>query len=415
MQVRPSAPGKSGPAELMIANLKGIQRLTNVFNGPVGQAKNKSGYNAVAEAMDQAQPLVAAVEAVQVKEGKVEQDKLDLVRSKGEAAATVVGGLCAKLRTNSLEKAQFVTAMKNKAIQFFQKPNPKEWKTPYINKFTGEMVRQLRQQSEGLNQLSLDAWVINVNKYSPTEHLNEMDESAKQAVLDILHARALEALPKAQARLAKLQAKKIELEAELQKAKGAGGDTTAAQEALKKNAESHSEAHGDLAGLSGAVPEIEKGKKGGKVEPKKMKPAGGRDGDEKDWAADHKGGKQAIVKQVLQLGGTIKEWEGIVEKTKDLAVLHDPDQIAGGHGEVPTFPIVEEPTGPDVTADNRAAWLDYLSKVKSKLGVTKINSSLGSQWKTRIDELYSKVITDPENPQAAYGIRKLNLELRPAE
>ena len=86
--------------------------------------------------------------------------------------------------------------------------------------------------------------------------------------------------------------------------------------------------------------------------------------------------------------------------------------IAGGHGDIPDFPVIKEPTDPNDT-DGHKAWRDYLAKVKSHLGSRDINSSLGSQWKTRIGQLYTDVTSDPANPQEAYGIRKLKVSLKP--
>jgi len=74
--------------------------------------------------------------------------------------------------------------------------------------------------------------------------------------------------------------------------------------------------------------------------------------------------------------------------------------------------VVKEPTDPNDT-DGHEAWRKYLTDVKSHLGVMKINSSLGSQWTDRISNMYTDVIHDPDNPQEAYPIRKMNVAFIP--
>jgi putative RNase toxin 15 of polymorphic toxin system len=108
----------------------------------------------------------------------------------------------------------------------------------------------------------------------------------------------------------------------------------------------------------------------------------------------------------------VQEWTGIVKEVGDLAVLHDPDQIAGGHGDIAPLPVVKEPTDPN-DSDGHASWRSYLAAVKSHLGVKDINGSLGSQWKQRIADLYNEITTDADCPQEAYPLRKVNAQFVP--
>jgi hypothetical protein len=73
------------------------------------------------------------------------------------------------------------------------------------------------------------------------------------------------------------------------------------------------------------------------------------------------------------------------EFMKDKAALHDPDQIAGGNGD-------------NVTG----------------LGDSRVNSSIGSQWKTRIDGIETQVREQAKNmtPEQIKNT-KLNVHLYP--
>jgi len=416
VQVRPTTPGQDGKAELWVANQKGSKRLEDIANGPLATAKNRAGVGVVEQAMVRISDLATQVEAIAVEKGKVDEDKMPTLRAKGDEASGVISALGQKLRINSLEGANHKRAITNKQRVVFEKPNPAEWKTPYISKFIGEMVKQLQQQETGINQLSLDEWVINREKFCPTEHLNEIHESAKQEVLKKMKERCDEGLPRAQARLTKVQAKKVKLEAALQALQ-----TTAAatpdqmKEAMKKAKDAASDVRETAAEIQGyidAIPEVATGQAGGKVKPDQMKGAGGRENGQAAWAAKHKKAKEALVKLIEKNDPLVAEWVGIVKETGDLAVLHDPDQIAGGNGDILPLPVVKEPTDPNDT-DGHELWRKYLTDVKAHLGVKDINGSLGSQWKTRISTLYTAVTQDPDNPQEAYGIRSMSVQFVP--
>ena len=74
--------------------------------------------------------------------------------------------------------------------------------------------------------------------------------------------------------------------------------------------------------------------------------------------------------------------------------------------------MVKEPKGAHDTPDNREKWENYLKQVREYFGVLAVNSSLGPQWDREIDTLYNNVRQDPDTPEAAYGIRDMNVELK---
>jgi hypothetical protein len=416
LQVRPTAPGADGKAELWVANQKGSKRFQDIRNGPIATARNQSGLLATNDAIMKIEAIASAVEGVTVQKGKVDEDKMPFLRSKGEEAAGVVSAFGAKLRINSLEGANHKRKATNQQRVEFDKPDPTKWKKPYINKFIAEMVSQLQRQEAGMNDLSLDDWIVNRETFSPTQFLNTIHDSAKQEVLTKLKERCTEGLPRAQARLTKLQAKKSEMDAALQALQGSASATPDAMKAAMKKAKEAAkdvkEVEAEIQGYIDALPEIATGQAGGSVDPTKLQGPGGREDGQSAWADKHRKAKEALVRLVQKNDPLVAEWVGIVKETGDLAVLHDPDQIAGGQGDIDPLPVVKEPTDPNDT-DGHKEWRDYLAKVKSHLGVLDINSSLGSQWKDRITNLYNSVTQDPDNPQEAYAIRTMNVKLVP--
>jgi hypothetical protein len=415
VQARPATPTATGTAELWIGRQKGTERLAAILTGPIGESKNRSGFVAVRGALAQLLPLIKEVEAVKVTQGKVEADKLPLLRAKAQAASSIISALGLRLKTNSLEGANHARQMKTEHPVSFKKPDPAHWKKPYIEKFIAEMVKQLRQQQTGMNKLTLDEWVINREKFSPTIHLNELDSAAKKEVLDVLKKRCEEGKPRAEKRLHTLQTKKPQLDAALAALQSVSdADPAALKEAMKKAKEAASDVQataGEIQGYIDALPQISTGLSGGKMDTGAMKGAGGREDGQAAWARKHKAAKEALVKLISQNDGLVAEWKDIVEKVGDLAVLHDPDQIAGGHGDIPPLPVVSA-AGPG-DADGHAAWRKYLADVKAHLGVLDVNSSLGSQWKNSVEGLYKAVLADPDVCQEAYGILKLKVKLVP--
>ncbi len=416
VRAQPSTKQGKGHAELWIAGQKGLKRIDDILAGPISEAKNQAGRLATLQTLEHLVSIEEQSDKVGCIDGKIARDDVARAQQLAERAASEVSALGRKLRTNSLEGAGHKRPMTNRRTVTFNKPDPAKWKKEYVGKFTAEMVRQLRQQEEGLGKLTIDAWVVNRELFSPSEHLNELHETARQEVLRVLKERCVEGLPRARARLQKLQARKQKVEAALQALQASAGATSEAMKAALKQAvdaaKDVTSVSAEIQGYLDASEQVAAADAGSAVDPKKMAGAGGREDGQAAWANKHRKAKAALVKLLEKDDPLVADWQDIVKKVGDLAVLHDPDQIAGGHGDIPALPVIKEPKTPS-DSDGHEAWREYLAKVKSHLGVLDINSSLGSQWKTRIEKLHADVIKDPDNPQEAYGIRTLNVKLIP--
>jgi Domain of unknown function (DUF4157)/Novel toxin 15 len=416
VRVQPSTKQGKGQAELWIANQKGLKRIDDIADGPLGRATNQAGLIAVRKSLATLLPIEGALGAVKTDGGRVSQSALATIQAKVQSAVAEVSALGRKLRTNSLEGANHTRPMTNRRTVSFQKPDPATWKKEYIGKFIAEMVRQLKKQEEGLGKLTIDAWVVNREVFDPSDHLNELHETAREEVKRVLKVRCDEGLPRAQARLQKLQARKQQVEAALQmleeSADATPDEMKAAMEKASKATKDISSVSAEIQGYLDTSEQVAAADSGGAMDPKKMAGAGGRENGQAAWANKHRKAKAALVKLIKQNDPLVADWQGIVDEVGKLAVLHDPDQIAGGQGEIPALPVIKEPRSPS-DSDGHEAWREYLAKVKSHLGVLDINSSLGAQWKNHIEKLYTDVIKDPDNPQEAYGIRTLNVKLIP--
>jgi len=99
------------------------------------------------------------------------------------------------------------------------------------------------------------------------------------------------------------------------------------------------------------------------------------------------------------------EWHPLKEDGEKLvlAILHRPDQVAGGYDRFEKFePPPEGEKSPD--------WQKYLAKLKKMFGPADVNSNIGREWSKRIksvvEDVKQKVVTHEAQP-----IHKLNLKI----
>ena len=129
-------------------------------------------------------------------------------------------------------------------------------------------------------------------------------------------------------------------------------------------------------------------------------------GDEVGFRAQHLEGIE-FINELMTENGT---WQHCVQRIEDFEshVLHV-DQIAGGCWEVcPHMP--EAPVLPEVRTESRAEFWGYIEQLYTYVGAGAVNSSLGSQWRYRIDDLYAAVITQfPESKSLKREVFKMNV------
>jgi hypothetical protein len=110
---------------------------------------------------------------------------------------------------------------------------------------------------------------------------------------------------------------------------------------------------------------------------------GGED-DERGFRAAHRDGIAALVTRLRAAG---QAWNLTLSESGRFkeAILHNPDQIAGGVYQLPVFPAVPSPPVNGTQAE-KDAYEAYLTRLKSYVGALPVNSSIGSQWKDKVQQ-----------------------------
>jgi hypothetical protein len=96
-----------------------------------------------------------------------------------------------------------------------------------------------------------------------------------------------------------------------------------------------------------------------------------------------------------------------------ILILHNPDQIARGFYQLPdlsTLPVVPRPADDPTGATSQKDYDDYKVKLLAFVGAISANSSLGSQWKDRIEGAVTAVQAAMPQPPPR-PIFKMNLKL----
>lgn len=340
-----------------IAGESGAQSLESILPGPLGQGKNASGLNLARQVAGAVKPRVAKISKVPLLGGTIQPEAQEGVRADAEAIAGQISKLGPAMKIPSLERARRIDAMADQGITFEYNPARNQ---KYKNLFLEQLESQLLHQQNGLNELTIDSWTINVNVYRMNEDdYNKLDKSARQAVLEVLNERAKEAAETARTKEKQYLAAMKEIKAAL-----------AADRVPKASA---------------------------------IEVVTGRFGDETAWREKHREGLEALYDRFVEGD---KRWKKIAKDTGYMAVLHNPDQVAGGPGEIPEIDIPP-------SSDDEAAWEAYLDKLTQFIGAKRVNSAIGSAWGRKIDDVYKSVTGAYKQP--GWPIWRLNFKFNTAE
>ncbi len=136
------------------------------------------------------------------------------------------------------------------------------------------------------------------------------------------------------------------------------------------------------------------------------------EGDESDFRENH---RQGIADLVAELRAAGEIWENALTGSGNFreVVLHNPDQIAGGYYQLPdltVLPVVPRPADDPTGATSQQDYDAYKERLLDFCGAVSANSSLGSQWRTRIEGAVTSVqAAFPQAPPRP--IFKMNLKL----
>jgi hypothetical protein len=291
------------------------------------------------------------------------------------------------------------------------------------------MRKQLRDQQVELNQLTVDTWVARIDTYKSKllAKFTELDKDARAAVaveirgkLDVAKAdaesesiaiaNAIEELASFEKWLASVKIDPLKMPPKLRKRHGwlkfsvkVAQNIGPAREKLR----AFLARHGDLSKLD-AEQEKEF------VNLSNAARMVGRSGEERIFNSIHKD----EIDLLAQEKSDKNKWGAWGAKGKSLhALLHNPDQVAGGHGAIDPTSTVKKPVRPAESASD-AEWAKYNAEhdaykaaLSKFVGNSWVNSIIGSGWGNKIPGLKAEITSAENYNPPVYALWMLNLKL----
>jgi hypothetical protein len=333
-----------------------VQKLSAI-SGVVGSARNAAGRTLVEGARTAVDAPTQAIEAVAVTGGLVRPEDAETAHSKAQEIATAISGVGTTMGIGTLDRGTRVEPIDPAVSRVFSRLVAEN--ATLQAQFDTEFDRQLTNQQNGLNALTIDAWIVNFDSYGLDEATyRTLEDSARAAVLAELRRRAQQKIATPRVRKQKWQ------------------EALTAIDAV------------DPADPN-AVPDFSK-----------LAVVTARfDNLSEVWREN-----RALIRQLILAGKT--QWDGIDSR---FAILHNADQIAGGAGQIDEFDVDPPVLGPNPTPAEEQAWESYVVHMQTLVGPANINSSIGSQWKQATDALRADVTA--ARPPHSWAIWRLNLAL----
>lgn len=437
---------------LKVRGEKVTQNLFSIFSH-LSQAKNPAGRDATSTALSQVRPLEQELAKMPITNDRIDARQYARLPALAESAATAVGTYGKAMKIGTLPRALQLKPIQTKVITF----NFHDLPNPYKEKLKAEVQRQLQMQQDGLNQMRIDDWLANVDTYKSQnfDNIKDLTSEAKQAVVAELMERANAALAEAQHEKALVDqavkdaqkrraAAQLALDAALKdlanvktldksKRKAARDDARSRRDAARREL---AEAERDmregtnksnkLAGRSSTSGKAVSDLGVDATDDTQLQPAlasaevsefSARYDNVEEWKRLHKEAIETIEADTALM----QQWEGLTTTLKvSLALLHNPDQVAGGKGlfDLSALQPVAKP-GPGADASHVQRWNDYLQRVKDHLGPQYVNGRLGGfpgkgerpdGWPAHLGEL--KLHVTNHHPQTAHYIWRMSVSLR---
>jgi hypothetical protein len=373
---------------LVMGKEKGTLKLKEATRGPLSLAKNKSGLNLVRATLEKAAAIVTQVEKAKTKHGQINAHVLKSLEKPADELQKLISALGATMKIQNLRRLVTVPIERAPAVGPVEfpvsparllakakkrsKPNP----TLYRDSFIEELRRQVRLQSEGLNRISVDEWVININLYSMNrDRFLAMDHTARIEVLEELKRRAEEALETTRTRQA-------ELNTALEATKRALAATRAGQ---------------NIAPLKASVAEVA-GRTGQEIVHRERLERETREAMKKAQMTEQE--QVNIFERILK---DQAQWAAIAASGSEIVILHNPDQVGGG------YDAFEQPPDPPKNPRDANEWKEYIKKLLKHVGPRDVNSKIGGYWRLVVSDAYRRVTAVV--PQQSYRINRMNLPL----
>jgi hypothetical protein len=399
-------------AGLRVANRQGFQEFVLILAssaplvrysvGKVGAAKAKKAQGEIDRENEK-------IKEIPIKHGQMLVRYKTKLEETADRASDAVSGFGMPMHIHRLQRArQFLPLnLGPKGMIKFVADPAKVGAGLYRRQFLKNMREQLRDQERGIRLMSVDQWLAQRALFTMDEKaFRALDTAGRKEVMAELSKRAERANNTA-IRTTGLLEKWIEETAD--KAKLSDDDYIKMQKWWDQlfRAEQRKSAAEE------ALLEIERASKGRFKAPdseilkaryenstERMRTRiVGRQDEEKKVRDRHKKNLKAFLKRQ-------GDWSELAKIGSHLAILHRPDQVAGGFD---AFEDLKVPPGK--VDDNDPQWIEYFAALRKMFGPAKVNSLIGTQWKGQIETLAGHMKKAAEAPMA-YPIHQVNLTLR---
>ncbi|MBC6993258.1 polymorphic toxin type 15 domain-containing protein [Neolewinella lacunae] len=352
---------RSGDLKVEMGGSSLTGKLNAMAYGPTAQAHHQHGNQLIQSVLEATDPAVRFIERVSVRNGRLQSPLLQEVQSN----ANTIESQLSTLGPTKAHSLAHLSAPPPHNIQRQEIAFTPDAAVPLNNAaMLTEYDRQLDLQTQGINQLLVDQWVLNRNAYSVDEsRFAALDSEQRRVLLLELNRRATAANNVSRANVTKYQ-RALDALAEI-------------------------EADPDNADPSAFV---------------RVEAVSGRIGNETQWKRVHitqRPGLLAQVRAEMEL-----QYPGWTQITAQYNILHNADQVAGGFGTIPAVALQAEP-GPD---GDLATWRAYLQHLAQYIGSADVNQAIGRSWRTRYESLHTGITT--AYPPEGWGIWKMNVSLR---
>ena len=389
-----------GHAVLHVAGGEGGAKLLEINGVLLDKAKNQAGYRLMLKAAQQIQALVAPLADLKIINGEIPPAAQATIDDSGAKAAAAVKSVHDGMNITALQRAAELKPMDPAAPDLVFKADIAGSTAKYKQQFMKELERQLLMSEEKINGKSVDAFVFGANTFRIDDTtFQKLDSTARVAVIEERQKTLKQAQEVARGKDAKAKKLKQQREAASAELTRSGNANLALNQPNQL---------GDVPDRDILAP---------------MKPSGrrrnigaeGRNSDNRPTRKQHADGMKAMVagsggRADDELNQEFADWSALVRGIDDLVVIHTPDQIAGGPGDV-----AEIQPPPDLDTErinNTDVWKKYVIDLKKLFGPKAVNEAIGKGWEGKVHTLLEHC---NQIPQPAHPIHQMKVSLKGSE
>ena len=398
---------------LRIAKRKGSSKFDELLDTSAPLVAHSVGGAGKARANKAQKEVDQQIEILQkfvTRGGRIKTRNQKSLEKPADKAANTVSSFGNALAIAQLQRARQFLPLKlgqQGIIKFLA--DPAKVKTGlYRTQFLSNMREQLNEQARGIRKLSVEEWLAQRALFTMDQKaFRALDNAGRKEVVAELKVRAAAAKVTAEKTLKSLDRRIEEIitkhtlsnkdyeklgkwTLQLLRAENRQGGAEAALLEL-----------GRISSGAFRAPskEILKARYDNSTEPMRTRILGRQD-KEKAVRDLHKNNLDAFLKRQ-------KDWSRLAKTGSDLAILHRPDQVAGGYD---AFEKLEEPPAA-VTDFNDPLWITYFQDLRKFFGPAKVNSLIGTQWKGQIEQLAAHMKAAVPS-RLSYPLYQMDLKLK---